>query len=132
MPLTAEAKTAMFNTLKECLEKCCPPMVITKNSDTGIELIGNKPVPYGFKKEIVPGMYFASAILRKDVVSFYGCYFKKGGGYLEGIFHFFGYLNFFSLSQINHFHSGIFTFIKCKICICHIAISFKIINSVSI
>lgn len=46
-------------------------MVITKQSDNGMELIGNKPVPYGSKKEIVPGMYFCSVIGRKDMVSFY-------------------------------------------------------------
>jgi hypothetical protein len=71
MPLTTEAKTAMFEILKASLENCCPPMVIAKSSPAGIEIIGNKPVPYGYKKEIVPGMYFASAVLRKDVVSFY-------------------------------------------------------------
>ena len=33
--------------------------------------MGNKPVPYGSTKKIVPGMYFSSAVARKDMVSFY-------------------------------------------------------------
>lgn len=36
-----------------------------------IELMGNKPVPYGYDKKIVPGMYFASVAQRKDSVVFY-------------------------------------------------------------
>ena len=36
-----------------------------------IELMGNKPVPYGYDKKIVPGMYFASVAQRKDSVAFY-------------------------------------------------------------
>jgi len=28
-------------------------------------------VPYGSTKKIIPGMYFASAVARKDMVSFY-------------------------------------------------------------
>lgn len=40
------------------------------------ELIGNKPVPYGHKKEIIPGMFFAAIALRKDSVAFhfFPCY----------------------------------------------------------
>ena len=34
-------------------------------------LIGNKPVPYGYDKKIIPGMYFASVAQRSDSVAFY-------------------------------------------------------------
>jgi len=71
MPITAEAKTNIFSLLKRIMEDNCPPLVIKKNSKEGIEVIGNAPTPYGYKKEIVPGMYFASALMRKDNVSFY-------------------------------------------------------------
>jgi hypothetical protein len=71
MPLTPEIKNNIFNKLKKELEKCCPPLVYKKGSDNAFEIIGNMPVPYGYKKEIVPGMFFASAVVRKDMVSFY-------------------------------------------------------------
>ena len=43
-------------------------------------MIGNVPTPYGYKKEIVPGMYFASALIRPANVSFYffPCYTSPG------------------------------------------------------
>ena len=71
MPITAEAKASIFSLLKKIMEDNSPPLVIKKNSKEGIEVIGNTPTPYGYKKEIVPGMYFASALIRKDNVSFY-------------------------------------------------------------
>ncbi|MEO8086559.1 MAG: DUF1801 domain-containing protein [Bacteroidota bacterium] len=71
MPLTPESKAEIISKLRKALEKCTPPMVISKLSKDGMELIGNKPVPYGYKKEIVPGMYFSSFVARKDMVSFY-------------------------------------------------------------
>lgn len=71
MPLTAEATKQITTILRESLRECCPPMVITKESEKGMEIIGNKPVPYGYKKVIVPGMYFSSFVARKDMVSFY-------------------------------------------------------------
>lgn len=71
MPLTNDAKAAITDKLRKALRKCTPPMVITRESEDGMELIGNKPVPYGSKKEIVPGMYFSSFVARKDMVSFY-------------------------------------------------------------
>ena len=46
-------------------------MVVSKDKKDVFELIGNKPVPYGSKKVIVPGMYFSSVVARKDMVSFY-------------------------------------------------------------
>ena len=71
MPITAEAKTKIFSLLQKVMEESCPPLVIKKNSKEGFEVIGNTPAPYGSKKQMVPGMYFASALIRKDNVSFY-------------------------------------------------------------
>ncbi len=71
MPLVPEIRTTLFSSLKSALEKCAPPMVVSKDKKDVYELIGNKPVPYGSKKTIVPGMYFSSVVARKDMVSFY-------------------------------------------------------------
>jgi hypothetical protein len=71
MSLTTEAKAGISLKLSTALAKCSPPMVITRQSENGMELIGNKPVPYGYSKKIVPGMYFSSFVVRKDMVSFY-------------------------------------------------------------
>mgnify|MGYP003333194646 FL=1 len=71
MALTDEERNEILSIIKSVLEKFSPPMVITKNGEKGIELIGNKAVPYGSKKIIVPGMYFCSAVARKNMVSFY-------------------------------------------------------------
>src|SRR5258708_5404951 len=71
MPLTAEARKEMFEKVKSILEKQCPPLVVSKNKSAVFEVMGNTPVPYGSKKTIVPGMYFASVVERKDKVSFY-------------------------------------------------------------
>ena len=46
-------------------------MVASKDKEGVYEIMGNKPVPYGNKKTIVPGMYFCSVVARKDMVSFY-------------------------------------------------------------
>jgi len=46
-------------------------MVVSKDKADCFETMGNKPVPYGSKKKIVPGIYFSSAVIRKDMVSFY-------------------------------------------------------------
>ena len=64
-------KEAVFIKLKKCLKKCTPPMVSKNHPVKGFELIGNKPVPYGSQKKIVPGMYFVSAAMRKNSVVFY-------------------------------------------------------------
>src|SRR5215471_18462885 len=84
MAISTETKTHIFSLLKKVIEDYSPPLVIKKSSKESIEAIGNVPTPYGYKKEIVPGMYFATALIRKDNVSFYffGCYthpeeFKK-------------------------------------------------------
>lgn len=71
MPLSPEVQKTIFDVLKASLEKYSPPMIVSKNGKDVFELIGNKPVPYGSKKTIVPGMYFSSAVARKDMVSFY-------------------------------------------------------------
>jgi len=72
MPITDETRKLIFDKLKKNLEKCTPPMVVNKNAkDDSYELIGNKPVPYGSTKKIVPGMYFVSIAHRNDSVVFY-------------------------------------------------------------
>ena len=71
MPLKPEVRKNIFNKLKAALDKQCPPMVCSKNTANAYEIMGNKPVPYGSKKKIVPGMYFSSAVARKNMVSFY-------------------------------------------------------------
>ena len=72
MPLTDTTRKIIFEKLKKNLEKCTPPMVVNLHAKgDSFELIGNKPVPYGSNKKIVPGMYFASIAHRKDSVVFY-------------------------------------------------------------
>jgi len=71
MPLTSETRKQIFDLLKAALQKQSPPMVVSKDKKDVFELIGNKAVPYGSKKVIVPGMYFCSIVARKDMVSFY-------------------------------------------------------------
>jgi hypothetical protein len=71
MSNTNEYLPAIFDTIKTALENCCPPMVVNKSSKDNFEIIGNKAVPYGSKKEIVSGMYFASVVARKDKITFY-------------------------------------------------------------
>jgi hypothetical protein len=71
MPITSETKAKILSLLKKIMEENCPPLVEKRSSKEGIEVIGNVPTPYGSKKEIVPGMYFASALIRPGNVSFY-------------------------------------------------------------
>ena len=71
MALTPELRQQIFDSIKSVLQKQCPPMVASKDKEGVFELMGNKPVPYGRKKTIVPGMYFCSVVARKDMVSFY-------------------------------------------------------------
>jgi hypothetical protein len=72
MPITPETRLAIFNKLRKSLEKCTPPMVVkTDKAGEGYELIGNKPVPYGYDKKIIPGMFFAAVAQRKDSVTFH-------------------------------------------------------------
>ncbi len=69
--MTNESKKQLFEALKLALKKLSPPMAISKDKTGVFELIGNKPVPYGSKKTIVPGMYFSSVVARKDSVNLY-------------------------------------------------------------
>jgi len=71
MPVTTETKEIIFSRLKQVLEDHCPPLVEKQNKKDNYEVIGNTPAPYGSKKEIIPGMFFATAVIRKDNVSFY-------------------------------------------------------------
>jgi len=58
--------------LKKNLEKCAPPMVVRIDIlNSSYEIIGNKPVPYGYDKKMIPGMYFATIAQRKDSVTFH-------------------------------------------------------------
>ncbi len=61
----------LFTLICDAVKKVSPPMQVSRNEKTVLELMGNKPVPYGSKKTIVPGMYFCSVVLRNDKVSFY-------------------------------------------------------------
>jgi len=71
MPITEKDKTEIAAKLTAALEKCVPPMVVMRKSAAGMELMGNKSVPYGYSKKIVPGMYFSSFVVRNSMVSFY-------------------------------------------------------------
>lgn len=71
MPLTSEVRKEIFEKIRSALQKQSPPMAVAKDNENVFELMGNKPVPYGSKKQIVPGMYFSSVVARKDMVSFY-------------------------------------------------------------
>jgi hypothetical protein len=72
MPITPETREAIFKKLKKNLKKYSPPMVATGNSEAaGYNLMGNKPVPYGYDKKMIPGMFFAAVAHRKDSVTFH-------------------------------------------------------------
>lgn len=71
MPLTDSDKQYISEMLTDALSACCPPMVLVSQSKTGMEIIGNVSVPYGYSKKMIPGMYFSSFVIRKDMVSFY-------------------------------------------------------------
>ena len=79
MTLTTEERLEIFNSIKEVLKEQCPPMKVSKEKEGVFELMGTKPVPYGSKKVMVPGMYFCSVVARKDMVSYYffPIYFHK-------------------------------------------------------
>jgi hypothetical protein len=72
MPITQETRALIFEKLKGQLEKCSPPMTAGESKKVlHYELTGNKPVPYGYDKKIIPGMFFASIAQRADSVAFY-------------------------------------------------------------
>ena len=70
MTITEETKQVIYQKLKSNLEKFAPPMTANeKPLKNSFELIGNKPVPYGYSKKIVPGMFFASVEYCKNSVA---------------------------------------------------------------
>ena len=69
MPLTPETRKEIFEKIKSIMLQQSPPMVVSKDDENNFELIGNKPVPYGSTKKIVPGMFFVSVLLNKTMVS---------------------------------------------------------------
>jgi hypothetical protein len=72
MPITEETRILIFNKLKKNLEKFTPPMVVRNDSfNSSYEIIGNKPVLYGYNKKVIPGMFFATIAQRKDSVTFH-------------------------------------------------------------
>lgn len=64
-------QNAIFEKIKSALQKQSPPMIVSKNSENCFELIGNKSIAYGSKKQLMPGMYFCSVIMHKDMISFH-------------------------------------------------------------
>ena len=70
MALKPEVRRTLFNKLKAALKKHSLPMNCSNDTADTYELIGNKPVPYGSRKKMVPGMYFASVVACKEMVSF--------------------------------------------------------------
>jgi hypothetical protein len=79
MPITTETREEIVSILKKNLKKYSPPMVASKGSAEGYSLIGNKPVPYGYDKKIIPGMFFAAVQHAKDSVTFhfFPCYMNE-------------------------------------------------------
>ncbi len=72
MPFTSSDRDDIFNKISSILKKYSPPMLVAKNKPGVVyELMGNKPVPYGSTKKIVPGMYFCSVVARNSMISFY-------------------------------------------------------------
>src|SRR5438046_783887 len=72
MPITDETRKIIYSKLKKQLDKCIPPMVVQSDpKGLAYQLMGNKPVPYGYNKKIIPGMFFAAVAQRKDSVTFH-------------------------------------------------------------
>ena len=71
MLITLETKKEIVAKLSKVLEKYCPPMVRVSKSENEIQLIGNKKVIYGSKKQLMPGMFFVSVVSNKTMVSFH-------------------------------------------------------------
>lgn len=71
----------IFLTIKMLMKKFSPPLVnkssvpeirtALSDQENSFELIGNVPVPYGSKKQIIEGMYFATVAIRKNSVVLY-------------------------------------------------------------
>lgn len=79
MPLAIETGKEIFEKMKSIMQRQVPPLMVGKNTKDNFELIGNIPVPYGSTKKIVPGMFFASVLLNKTMVSlhFFPMYMVK-------------------------------------------------------
>ena len=73
MPLTPQSRENIFAALKKVMQLNCPPLVVQQSKKDSYAVMGNVSAPYGHKKEIIPGMYFSSAVARKEMVSF--CFF---------------------------------------------------------
>ncbi len=71
MTVSEATKKEIVKLISTELEKCCPPMVIKTRSEQGMQLMGNKEVVYGSKKELVPGMWFVGVVANKTMVSFH-------------------------------------------------------------
>jgi hypothetical protein len=79
MPISPDTREEITGILTKNLKKFSPPMVVVKESEGGFSMIGNKPVPYGSTKKIIPGMFFAAVENAKDSVAFhfFPCYMNK-------------------------------------------------------
>jgi hypothetical protein len=72
MPITEATRKRIFSILKKHLETCTPPMVGSSGKEKlTLHIRGNKAVPYGYDKKIIPGMFFAAIEQRKDSVAFH-------------------------------------------------------------
>src|SRR4051812_8604114 len=69
MALTPGERKQIYDMLAGLLEQYAPPMIVKRGE--GFALTGNTPVAYGSKKQIIPGMFFASVAHLKDSVAFY-------------------------------------------------------------
>lgn len=61
----------IFEKLKIILQQYSPPLVCDEDTSAKYNLIGNVPVPYGASKQVIPGMYFATAAITKTKTSLY-------------------------------------------------------------
>jgi len=70
MSITEESRDQIFSKLKAILEKFSPPMVVFMDvPKVSFELMGNKPVPYGYDKKMIPGMSFGKISHLKESVT---------------------------------------------------------------
>ena len=64
-----DEKQKIFLELKSILSAYVPPLVVTKNEDKNYEISGNKKIK--IRKREVDSIFFASAVIQKNYVSFY-------------------------------------------------------------
>ncbi|MFM8431418.1 MAG: hypothetical protein ACKOA1_01345 [Bacteroidota bacterium] len=60
---------ASYEAIVSLFKELTPPFVVASESANAIEIIGNTPALYGSTKKTIPGMYFASLVVRKDALS---------------------------------------------------------------